>query len=276
MSIQAQYETGASVFKLTDTPTTGSAYPATDPSALGVRPVAAYLQAETEDIRFTADGSTPTASYGTLLVAGDDPFFLSGVPLNQLKFIRAASGAILNVTYSAALAIEGPQGPQGSAGTQGAQGAQGTTNLTLPALAALGVPVPKAVPLSAAQLNGLGTSPIDAVPAPGIGKAHLLLGVAAANTPGATPFANTSLSIYVYYGDPETGEYFDSASIDGMYSNTAKYRVLISPRIGGTASTWIIDKDIVENKALVLAADENNSEGDGTAEVTLIYATVNV
>lgn len=126
MPITAQYTSTASAFRLTDTPATGSALPTTDPSVLGVRPIAVYLQAEAEDIRFTADGSAPTASYGTLLPAGANPFYYTGGPLNLLRFIRAASGAILNVTYVQPFAVpQGSQGAQGGAGAQGAQGASG-------------------------------------------------------------------------------------------------------------------------------------------------------
>ncbi len=68
MSLGAQYTTTTPAFSLTTAPDSGTALPATDPSAVGNRPQAVLLQATTHDIRFTVDGSTPTSSYGMLLV----------------------------------------------------------------------------------------------------------------------------------------------------------------------------------------------------------------
>lgn len=58
------------------------------------------IQALTQNIRFTLEGTTPTASVGFQLKAGDPPLFIeieSGV---ILKFFREASGAILEYEYS--------------------------------------------------------------------------------------------------------------------------------------------------------------------------------
>lgn len=57
----------------------------------------ALLQAESQDVRWTADGSTPTASLGMLLKANDSMMY--DWPLSDLKFIESASGAKLNVTF---------------------------------------------------------------------------------------------------------------------------------------------------------------------------------
>jgi len=96
--MNAQYTTTAPAFSLTATPATGVAYPLTDPSAIGSRPLGAFLQADTHDIRFTTDGSAPTSSVGMLLVAGAAPFFYAGA-LGDLRFIQVASGSKLNVIY---------------------------------------------------------------------------------------------------------------------------------------------------------------------------------
>jgi len=131
--ISAQYTTTTPAFSLLDTPTTGQALPATDPSSLGIRPLAVYIQADTQNIRFTTDGSAPTASVGMLLVAGASPFYYAG-PLNGLRFIQVTAGAKLNVTYAdvAVQGVPGATGAQGSqgttgSGTQGTQGFQGGT-----------------------------------------------------------------------------------------------------------------------------------------------------
>jgi hypothetical protein len=99
MSLQAQYTTTTPAFALTATPASGYALADTDPSATGSRPLACYLQASTQNIRFTVDGSTPTATVGALLVAGAAPWYYGG-PLNLLRFIQVTAGAVLNVIYA--------------------------------------------------------------------------------------------------------------------------------------------------------------------------------
>lgn len=118
--IQAQYTSTASAFRLTATPATGVAYPATDPSQYGQRPVGVYLQAEVEDIRFTVDESTPTSSHGMILTADAEPFFWSG-GIPSLRFIQAASGAKLNVVYTLDLEVKGAIGATGPEGPIGAE-----------------------------------------------------------------------------------------------------------------------------------------------------------
>lgn len=58
----------------------------------------ALIQAESQDVRWTDDGTTPTASTGMLLTAGDSLYYDRG-PLSGLKFIEASASALLNVTY---------------------------------------------------------------------------------------------------------------------------------------------------------------------------------
>lgn len=121
MGLNAQYTTTTPAFRLTDSPASGYTYAATDPSAAGSRPPACFLQATTQNIRWTVDGSAPTATYGMLLVAGAAPFFYAG-PLNQLRFIQVTSGAVLNVTYASLSDGAGTQGPPGPAGSPGPAG----------------------------------------------------------------------------------------------------------------------------------------------------------
>lgn len=60
------------------------------------------IQAVSQNIRFTMDGTTPTASTGFQIVAGDPPVFIELTQNNRLvlKFIREASGAVLEYEYS--------------------------------------------------------------------------------------------------------------------------------------------------------------------------------
>ena len=189
MTINAQYTSTASVFSLTATPASGNALPLTDPSALGNRPLAAYLQAEGANIRFTTDGSAPTSTVGILLVASAAPFFYSG-PLNELRFIQVAGGAKLNVVYSqnpVEQGDDGPMGPQGPAGPAG-------TIADLPAaLAALGV-YPGGLPsvpihLDSTQLNHLFSVPLPSfVVAPGAGKLLIPIRMIGKTTPGTISY----------------------------------------------------------------------------------------
>lgn len=124
MSLNATYSTTTPAFKLTTTPTTGVALPATDPSQYGNRPLAAFLQAVTHDMRFTTDGSTPTSSHGMVLTAGAAPFLYAG-NLVDIQFIQAASGSVLNVVYAPISATVGPQGPPGPNGVSNIPGPAG-------------------------------------------------------------------------------------------------------------------------------------------------------
>ena len=60
----------------------------------------ALLQAETQNVRFRADGTDPTAAVGMILIAGQAPTFYAG-DLSSLEFIEAAASAKLNVLYLA-------------------------------------------------------------------------------------------------------------------------------------------------------------------------------
>jgi hypothetical protein len=58
----------------------------------------ALIQAESQDVRWTDDGSPPTTSLGHVLAAGQSFLYDLG-PLGKLKFIETAASAKLNVTY---------------------------------------------------------------------------------------------------------------------------------------------------------------------------------
>ena len=60
----------------------------------------AHLQAITQDIRYTLDGTTPSSTNGLLLSAADYP---TPITLEQglaiAKFLEATASAVLNVAY---------------------------------------------------------------------------------------------------------------------------------------------------------------------------------
>lgn len=59
----------------------------------------AYLQAETADIRWTDDGvTTPTATVGMLLIAGQAPLSYPG-DLSKLNFFETATSSVLHVHF---------------------------------------------------------------------------------------------------------------------------------------------------------------------------------
>lgn len=64
-----------------------------------------FLQAETQNVRWRADGTAPTSSVGMILYAGDPPTYFSStgsdalVSLGAMIFIEATASAKINVTY---------------------------------------------------------------------------------------------------------------------------------------------------------------------------------
>ncbi len=61
----------------------------------------ARIQAEAQAIRYTLDGSTPTATAGHVLAAGAEKTFTAR-ELRDLKAIEASAGAYANVTLFSA------------------------------------------------------------------------------------------------------------------------------------------------------------------------------
>ena len=57
------------------------------------------MQALTQNIRYTLDGTTPTASLGFQLKAGDAPILFKLTSKMTLKFFREVSGAVLEYGY---------------------------------------------------------------------------------------------------------------------------------------------------------------------------------
>jgi len=63
----------------------------------------ALIQAEAASIRWTDDGTTPTASLGILLAAGDDIFYTGD--LSAILIFEVTSAAIVNVSFYGAYGV---------------------------------------------------------------------------------------------------------------------------------------------------------------------------
>jgi hypothetical protein len=61
--------------------------------------VAALIVVNTQPVRFTNDGTTPTAAVGVLLKVGSQMFVNSPEVLAALKFIETAATATIDVSY---------------------------------------------------------------------------------------------------------------------------------------------------------------------------------
>lgn len=125
------------------------------------------------------------------------------------------------------------------------------------------------VSLSAADLIGMSVAPVELVAAPGEGKALVFLGLVANVTRTETGFTGGGAVSAKYAGGADVMATIAASVITGAAGQT------ISRRIPADLSD--LDIAAVENKALVLTnADAPFAEGTGTAEVTVLYATVDV
>lgn len=86
----AQYQAFATAKTLSDAPEEGVALGSIDAAR-------AIIQAEGGAVRWTDDGTTPTAAIGMLLPEG--AVIEEDVALHSFKFIEVDAGAILNVSY---------------------------------------------------------------------------------------------------------------------------------------------------------------------------------
>lgn len=59
----------------------------------------AELQAETDNIRYTMDGTNPTKQTGMLLIAGTAPISFLIEDIRRIKFVQANTAAKLNVHF---------------------------------------------------------------------------------------------------------------------------------------------------------------------------------
>lgn len=64
----------------------------------GTVPNAVLLSAETNSVRYRADGTAPTASVGMRIIKDQQPYLYTG-DLKKLAFIEETASAKLNVEY---------------------------------------------------------------------------------------------------------------------------------------------------------------------------------
>ena len=125
------------------------------------------------------------------------------------------------------------------------------------------------VSLTAANIIGMSVTPVELVAAPGAGKALVFLGLVANVTRTDTAFTGGGAVSAKYAGGADVMATIASSVITGAAGQT------ISRRIPADLSD--LDIAAVENKALVLTnADAPFADGTGTAEVTVLYTTIDV
>ena len=59
----------------------------------------AWLTADTQSVRVSVDGTTPTSLVGNLIVADNEGVILNLVDLSVIQVIEASASAVLNVSY---------------------------------------------------------------------------------------------------------------------------------------------------------------------------------
>lgn len=125
------------------------------------------------------------------------------------------------------------------------------------------------VQLSAANIIGMSVTPVELVAAPGAGKALVFLGLVANVTRTETGFTGGGAISAKYAGGADVMATIAATVITGAAGQS------ISRRIPTVLSDLAIAA--VENKALVLTnADAPFADGTGTADVTVLYTTIDV
>ena len=92
---------GAGTYTISNTNPTSSATVTTGGIPVGVlgQPATMVaLQAETASVRYRDDGGAPTASLGSEVIFGQNPFLYTGT-LSALQFIAASGSPLLNVSF---------------------------------------------------------------------------------------------------------------------------------------------------------------------------------
>ena len=93
----AQYTSTSSAFGLNTAPDTGDTFAAQQTSLWPNQPNAILMQAEGANIRWRGDNVDPTGSVGMQLLNGQSMVYDG--PLDRIRFIQDAEGAVLNVQY---------------------------------------------------------------------------------------------------------------------------------------------------------------------------------
>lgn len=123
------------------------------------------------------------------------------------------------------------------------------------------------VSLSTAQLRTLGTVPVEAIPAPGAGKAILVHSFVVKLNFGTVGFSSNGIC----------------ATVESIPAITTKVQALIPAVVGNTYNVIKScigygsgnPENVKENEAILLVADSDDiNSGDGTADVYMTYEEI--
>jgi len=120
------------------------------------------------------------------------------------------------------------------------------------------------VTLSSAQVLALNGTPIEVVPAPGVGRANLVL-VAVASVAFVSAAYATNTTLTVGYGGAGI------LSITGILAATSSKVAMAAGTIAAVATAT------AQNAAIVVsAASGNPATGDSPVTISVLYTTVNL
>jgi len=69
------------------------------PPNVAIPPTKVMVQVAAQNLRYTLDGSAPTAAFGFILTAATDPIVITLGPDTVVQFIEVAGGAILEYLW---------------------------------------------------------------------------------------------------------------------------------------------------------------------------------
>lgn len=144
-----------------------------------------------------------------------------------------------------------------------------------------GVYLSASVHLTAAQIIDLVNTPVDLVASPGVGKFILPTQIVVVYTCGSSPFSGTANQFLAY--NPNNVFWVVSKAGDILDKTAPSIIMAINllpqylPSAPFSTSALIFDTNVIENqKAQIGATSDFGGDGNGTLDVTLIYAIVDL
>jgi len=114
------------------------------------------------------------------------------------------------------------------------------------------------VSVSSEQLNNIGTTPIEVIPEPGVGKLIEVRSVFSKITFVSTAFDSNEILL----------SYKDGSSI---WNHTTNFLSATETKI---ETALLTDREIVENKAVQVTGTDSSATGDGTVDIYITYRIV--
>ena len=114
------------------------------------------------------------------------------------------------------------------------------------------------VSVSSEQLNNIGTTPIEVIPEPGVGKLVEVRSVFSKITFVSTAFDSNEILL----------SYKDGSSI---WNHTINFLSATETKI---ETALLTDREIVENKAVQVTGTDSSATGDGTVDIYITYRIV--